>query len=134
MRYTLSQFIQRVLNARLIGWSVMKRVIDIAYGVIQQGEDGRVSQFLTVGTQRRNIAGEGMVQTEQAESRFPNFCRGARLRGHVRDHRSQFSITVMRIATRDTISQTVIATLMILLKDGIKVSTVRIHRPVYHTR
>lgn len=73
MRNTLSQFIQRVLNARLIGWSVMKRVIDIAYGVIQQGEDGRVSQFLTVGTQRRNIAGEGMVQAEQAESPFPEF-------------------------------------------------------------
>ena len=38
MRNTLSQFIQRVLNARLIGWSVMKRVIDIAYGIIQPGE------------------------------------------------------------------------------------------------
>ena len=63
MRNALSQFIQRLLNARLIGRSVMK-----------------CGEFLTVGTERRNIAGERMVQAEQAERSLTDLRRGPRLR------------------------------------------------------
>ena len=80
MRNALSQFIQRLLNARLIGRSVMKCVIDITDGIIEQVENARVGEFLTVGTERRNIAGEGMVQAEQAERSLTDLRRGPRLR------------------------------------------------------
>lgn len=80
MRNALSQFIQRLLNARLIGRSVMKCVIDITDGVIEQIENARVGEFLAVGTERGNIAGERMVQAEQAERRLANLRRSARLR------------------------------------------------------
>jgi hypothetical protein len=80
MRNALSQFIQRLFNAGLICRPVMKRVIDIADGVIEQVENTRVGEFLTVGTQRRNIAGERMVQAEQAERGLTDLRRGARLR------------------------------------------------------
>ena len=80
MRNALSQFIQGLLNARLIGRSVMKCVINVADGVIEQVENARVGEFLTVGTQRRNIAGEGMVQAEQAERSLTDLRRGPRLR------------------------------------------------------
>ncbi len=80
MRNALSQFIQRLLNARLIGRSVMKCVIDITDGIIEQVENARVGEFLTVGTERRNIAGERMVQAEQAERSLTDLRRGPRLR------------------------------------------------------
>ena len=79
MDNALGQFVQSLLNTRFIGWPVMKCVIDITDGIIQQGEDTRVGEFLTVGTQRGNIAGKGMVQTEQAERCLANLCGGTRL-------------------------------------------------------
>ena len=80
MRNALSQFIQSLSNARLIGRSVMKCVINVTDGVIKQVENARVGEFLTVGTQRGNIAGEGMVEAEQPESRLTYLGRGTRLR------------------------------------------------------
>ena len=80
MRNALSQFIQSLSNARFIGWAVMKRIIDIADGVIEEVENRRVSELFAVGPQRRNIAGERMVKAKQAKRGFTNLCRGARLR------------------------------------------------------
>ena len=80
MRNALSQFIQSLSNARFIGRAVMKRIIDIADGVIEEVENRRGRELFAVGPQRRNIAGERMVQAEQAERCLTNLSRGARLR------------------------------------------------------
>ena len=57
----------------------MKRIINVANGIVQQRQDARIRQFLSVGAEGRDIAGERVVQTQQAEGCLPDFCRGARL-------------------------------------------------------
>ena len=76
---TLHQFIQCLVNPWLIRRLMMKRIINVANGVVQQRQDARICQFLTVGAEALDKAGERVVQTQQAEGSLPDFCRGARL-------------------------------------------------------
>lgn len=76
---TLHQFIQCLVNPWLIRRLMMKRIINVANGVVQQRQDVRIRQFLSVVAVSLKKAGERVVQTQQAESCLPDFCRSARL-------------------------------------------------------
>ena len=68
-----------LVNPWLIRRLMMKRIINVANGVVQQRRDVRIRQFLSVGAKGRDIAGERVVQTQQAEGCLTDFCRSARL-------------------------------------------------------
>ena len=59
---TLHQFIQCLVNPWLIRRLMMKRIINVANGVVQQRQDVRIRQFLSVGAKGRDIAGERVVE------------------------------------------------------------------------
>ena len=76
---TLHQFIQCLVNPWLVRRLMMKRIINVANGIVQQCQDARIRQFLSVVAVSLKKAGERVVQTQQAEGYLPDFCRGARL-------------------------------------------------------
>ena len=76
---TLHQFIQCLVNPWLIRRLMMKRIINVANGIVQQRQNARIRQFLSVVAVALKKDGERVVQTQQAKGCLPDFCRGARL-------------------------------------------------------
>lgn len=98
----------------------MQCIIDVADRVIQQVEYARVDQFLAVCTQGGNIAGEGMVEAEQPESRLTHLGRGA---GSVDMLETTEAVQHHCCAHRGGLSGRAVHRVpVVLLKDGIQVS------------
>ena len=125
---------QRLLHPMFIGGGMVQGVINITNSIIQQGKNIGGGQFFPMRTESGDVAGEGMVETQQAKSGLALGAIRARFSRQIRDHGGQFGITVVGITAGDTIGQTVVAALVILLQNGIQITAVCVHRPVQDAR
>lgn len=73
-----------------------------------------------------DIAGKSVIEAKQPERRLPGFSRDVGFARHIRNHGCQFCIAVVRVASGNAIGQAVIPSLVILLKDRIKVAAISI--------
>ena len=58
------QTIKRLLHPLFVGGRVVQRIINVADGIIKQGQNFRSREFFPVRAERGNIAGKGMVQAQ----------------------------------------------------------------------
>jgi hypothetical protein len=70
---------QSLLHPLFIGGGMVQGVINITDSIIQQGEDIRRGQFFPMRAESGDVAGEGMVETQQrkAVSRWAASARGS---------------------------------------------------------
>ncbi len=117
---------QRLLHSLFIRWGMMQGIIDIADRIIEQGEDVRRGQFFPMRAESGNVAGEGMIETQQAKGGLALGGIRPWFRRQVRDDGSQFSVAVVGVTACDTVGQPVVAALVVLLQDGIQITAVRV--------
>lgn len=79
-----------------------------------------------------DVAGEGMIETQQAKGGLALCGIRPWFRRQVRDDGSQLSIAVVGVTACDTVGQPVVAALVVLLQDGIQITAVRVHRAIQH--
>ena len=104
----------------------MKRIINVADRVIQKPQHVRITELFAVRAEGGDIAGKSVIEAKQPERRLPGFSRDVGFARHIRNHGCQFCIAVVRVASGNAIGQAVIPSLVILLKDRIKVAAISI--------
>lgn len=106
---------QRLLHPLFIRWGMMQGIIHIADRIIEQGEDVRRGQFFPMRAESGNVAGEGMIETQQAKGGLALGGIRPWFRRQVRDDGSQLSIAVVGVTACDTVGQPVVAATVVLL-------------------